>query len=73
MKDFRDLGVWEKGHRPTLGVYDVTAGFPRQETYGLVAQLRRSAASICANIAEGCGRSFIARRRRNQTESSGWR
>ena len=32
-------------------------GFPRQETYGLAAQLRRSSASILANIAEGCRRS----------------
>lgn len=40
----------------TLSVYEVTAGFPRDELYGLTSQMRRSCASIPANIAEGCGR-----------------
>jgi four helix bundle protein len=40
----------------TLAVYRVTAGFPRQELYGLTTQLRRSCSSIAANLAEGCGR-----------------
>jgi four helix bundle protein len=57
MRDFRELKVWEKGHRLTLDVYRTTAGFPREELYGLTAQLRRSSASVPANIAEGCGRS----------------
>jgi hypothetical protein len=53
---FRTLKVWEKGHRLTLAVYEVTRSFPSGERYGLTSQARRSAASICANIAEGCGR-----------------
>ncbi len=57
MRNFRDLKVWEKGHRLTLAVYSVTAEFPRDELYGLTSQMRRSCASIPANIAEGCGRS----------------
>ncbi len=57
MRDFRELKVWEKGHRLTLAVYKVTAMFPREELYGLTSQVRRSCASIPANIAEGCGRS----------------
>jgi four helix bundle protein len=40
----------------TLDVYCATRGFPREELYGLTSQLKRSAASIGANIAEGCGR-----------------
>jgi four helix bundle protein len=36
-----------------LGVYAITAAFPRQETYGLSLQMRRAAVSIPANIAEG--------------------
>ena len=57
MQDFRQLKVWEKGHQLTLAVYRATRSFPKEETYGLVSQLRRSCASIPANIAEGSGRS----------------
>lgn len=56
MKDFRDLKVWEKSHQLTLAVYKATVRFPKDETYGLTSQLRRSGVSIPANIAEGCGR-----------------
>ena len=56
MKDFRQLKVWEKAHQLTLDIYRITASFPRAETYGLTSQLRRASSSICANLAEGCGR-----------------
>ena len=57
VKDFRELKVWQKAHELTLGVYQVTATFPREELYGLTAQMRRASSSIAANLAEGCGRS----------------
>jgi len=56
VKDFRDLQVWNKAHQLTLRSYVVTQTFPRQEIYGLTSQIRRCAASIAANIAEGCGK-----------------
>ncbi len=56
MRDFRTLKVWERAHRLTLAVYQATASFPKDELYGLTSQLRRSASSVPANIAEGCGR-----------------
>jgi len=56
VRDFRKLAVWEKSHALTLGVYKVTASFPRDERYGLSGQIRRACVSIPANIAEGCGR-----------------
>jgi four helix bundle protein len=56
MKDFRQLKVWERSHHLTLKVYVHTRNFPKDELYGLTAQMRRAAASIGANIAEGCGR-----------------
>ena len=56
MRDFRDLGVWVKAHALTLAIYQATAGFPSEERYGLTSQLRRAAASIPTNLAEGCGR-----------------
>ena len=52
-RSFRDLVVWRKAHEFVLTVYSFTAGFPRQETYGLALQMRRAAVSIPANIAEG--------------------
>ena len=58
MKDFKDLRVWAKAHELTMLVYKLTRAFPRDEVYGLTSQVRRSAASIGANIAEGCGRQF---------------
>ena len=56
MQTFRNLKVWEKAHALTLDVYRSSAGFPRSEVYGVTNQMRRSAASIGANIAEGCCR-----------------
>jgi four helix bundle protein len=50
---FVDLVVWQKAHQFVLLVYRYSKSFPREETYGLTSQLRRSAVSIPANIAEG--------------------
>jgi four helix bundle protein len=52
-RTFQDLLVWQKAHHFVLGVYALTAVFPRQETYGLSLQMRRASVSIPANIAEG--------------------
>ena len=56
MQDFKKLKVWHKAHAFVLDVYRGTKAFPPSERYGLTAQLRRSAASIPCNLAEGCGR-----------------
>jgi four helix bundle protein len=56
MRNYRDLVVWQRAHKLTLQLYGVTARFPKSETYALTSQIRRSAASIGANLAEGCGR-----------------
>jgi four helix bundle protein len=55
MGDFHELRVRQKAHELTLAVYRITASFPREEMYGLTSQLRRSSASIPANLAEGWG------------------
>ncbi|MGB3850065.1 MAG: four helix bundle protein [Tunicatimonas sp.] len=56
MIDFKTLRVWEVFHEIALQVYKVTKKFPSEELYGLTVQIRRSAASVPTNIAEGCGR-----------------
>jgi four helix bundle protein len=60
MQDFRELKVWQKSHALALNVYRATQRVRRSDFPGIVPQLRRSAASIPANIAEGCG--HMARR-----------
>jgi four helix bundle protein len=61
---FEELSVWQKSHQLVLRVYRMTASFPKSETFGLAAQMRRAAVSVPANIAEGFkrrGRSDKAR------------
>ncbi|HEX6536747.1 MAG TPA: four helix bundle protein [Gemmatimonadaceae bacterium] len=65
MQDFRNLRVWRAAHLATISVHRATTAFPSHEQFGLVSQLRRAAASIGANIAEGCGRSTDGDMRRS--------
>jgi four helix bundle protein len=52
-KRFEELIVWQKAHQAVLSIYRISDNFPKTEVYGLTSQLRRSAISIPANIAEG--------------------
>ncbi|GAB4048101.1 four helix bundle protein [Spirosoma litoris] len=52
-KHFRELIVWQKAHQLVLTIYNLTKAFPKDELFGLTSQLRRSAVSVPANIAEG--------------------
>jgi four helix bundle protein len=52
-KTFRDLEVWKKAHQLVLSIYRYSERFPRKEIYCLTPQIRRSAISVPANIAEG--------------------
>jgi four helix bundle protein len=55
MQDFRKLAVWNKSHQLVLLTYEATANVAERKYPGLTSQIRRAAASIPANIAEGCG------------------
>jgi four helix bundle protein len=57
MRDFRKMRVWSQAMDLAEVVYVLLKGFPKEEEYGLKAQLRRAAVSISSNIAEGCSRS----------------
>jgi four helix bundle protein len=64
---FEDLFVWQKAHQLVLSVYKVTKEFPKDELYGLVSQIRRSAVSVPANIAEGYRKRTKAEKQRYLT------
>ena len=53
---FTELKVWERSHALVLEIYRVTAGFPEEERFNLLSQIRRAAASVPTNIAEGAKR-----------------
>lgn len=57
MQHFRNLKIWQRSHKLVLDLYRDTTGFPKDERFGLISQLRRSATSVPTNIAEGAKRS----------------
>ena len=56
MRPFQELVVWQKAHQLVLDVYRDSNALPDEERFGLRSQMRRSAASVPANIAEGSAR-----------------
>jgi four helix bundle protein len=56
LKHYRELEVWQLAMDLAKECYRVTKAFPREELFGLTSQIRRAAASVPANIAEGQGR-----------------
>jgi four helix bundle protein len=56
VQDFHQLNVWKKAHELVLRVYRASNDLPATENFGLVLNLRRSAAFIARTIAEGAGR-----------------
>lgn len=56
VRSYRELLVWTKAIAFVTDIYSSTRGFPREEMYGLVSQIRRAAISIPSNIAKGQGR-----------------
>jgi four helix bundle protein len=75
MKGHRDLVVWQKAMTLVSDIYRATVEFPKYELYGLTGQIRRAAASVPSNLAEGHGRNsrkefrpFIGQARGSLTE-----
>jgi four helix bundle protein len=56
IKTHKDLKLWKEAMALAKGIYELTRDFPKEETYGLVSQIRRAAVSIPSNLAEGAAR-----------------
>ena len=59
IRSFRDLDVWKEAIGLVKSIYLITKEFPKEETYGLINQMRRCAVSIPSNIAEGKTRQHV--------------
>ena len=59
-RDHRRLRVFNEAHELILAIYRETRNFPRDEWFGMRAQLRRAAVSIPSNIVEGSARRGVA-------------
>jgi four helix bundle protein len=56
MKSVEELDVYKYSHEAALTIYRITKGFPSEERFGLVSQMRRAAYSVPMNLAEGSHR-----------------
>jgi four helix bundle protein len=60
IKSYRDLLVWQQAMDLAVSCYRLSKKFPKEDLFGLTSQMRRSSASVAANIAEGHGRESSA-------------
>ena len=56
IRSHEDLFIWKRSRALINEIYQLTATFPKEEMFGIIAQMRRSAISVPSNIAEGAGR-----------------
>ena len=56
IQNYEDLAVYQKSYGLALKVYELSKKMPKEETYGMINQIRRAAVSIPLNIAEGYGK-----------------
>ncbi len=75
VKHFRDLEVYQNAKKAALEIFELTQGFPVEERYSLVDQIRRSSRSVCSNIAEAWHKrrykaAFIAKLSDSEGESA---
>ena len=50
--EFRELIVYQKAFKIAMEIFEITKKFPKEETYSLTDQIRRSSRSVCSNIGE---------------------
>ena len=75
IKSHRDLLVYQKAFDCAMEVFQISSQFPKEETYSLTDQIRRSSRSVCANIAEAFRRrkypkSFVSKLNESEAEAA---
>jgi four helix bundle protein len=55
-RSFRDLAVYQKARKVSRAIFEISKGFPKEETYSLIDQIRRASRSVGAQIAEAWGK-----------------
>ena len=53
IRHFRDLEVYRRAFAAAMEIFELAKGFPSEERFSMVDQIRRASRSVCANIAEG--------------------
>ena len=71
INNFYQLDAWKEAHKLVVKIYKITKTFPKEEKYSLIDQVRRSASSVTANIAEGFGRFHFANKIRFYHQARG--
>lgn len=56
VRKYRELHAWQVGFALARRIYELSAAFPKEESFGLTSQIRRAAVSVPSNLAEGAGR-----------------
>jgi four helix bundle protein len=56
MRTHKDLEIWKRGIELVEKIYKLSSTFPKEESYGIISQMRRSVVSYPTNIAEGAAR-----------------
>lgn len=76
MSDYKDLLAYKKVFKLAMDIFEITKRFPKEETYSLTDQIRRSSRSVCANFAEAYRRRkypahFLSKLADSDTENTG--
>jgi four helix bundle protein len=53
IRHFRDLEVYKRAFKAAMEIFGLTKGFPPEERFSMVDQIRKASRSVCANLAEG--------------------
>jgi four helix bundle protein len=75
IRTFRDLRVYQAAMDLAMEIFELTKNFPKEETYSLVDQMRRSSRSVCTNLSEAWRKrryraAFVSKLNDSESESA---